>query len=504
MKKWHKWGGLILSFFLIMFALSGIFLNHRDLITGIDVPRSILPPSYRYSNWNNGSAKGTLKLSPDSIFLFGGAGVFLTDSSGTNIIRFEEGMKPGMDNRTIGNILKMPDGSIFAATTFDLYQLNRDVNRWEILSEKLDMHERIADLQSIDNSLVVMTRSHFFVSRQPYSQFNKLELKVPAGQKREATLFRTMWVLHSGELFGIPGKIFVDLLGVVIIFLCITGLIYTFSPRAIKRRKKKKKNTKLLYQTMRRSINWHNKSGVYLFVFIFMLVLSGTFLRPPLLIAIIRCKVATIPGTTLHNPNIWFDKLRSIRYDHAQKEWILYSSDGFFNFKNFNDRPRRMEIIPPVSVMGVTVLEQRDSIQWLVGSFSGLYYWNRQTGKSIEAFTMKPAAIKRGGPPVITDAISGYSDDFGKETVVFDYNKGAKSIHGNSAFIAMPGLARKESRMSLWNMCLEIHVGRIYAPVLGFFTDFFIFFSGAFAMVVLISGYIVYLRRYSKRKKSKL
>ena len=60
-RKHHKWLGLICAFFLIMFALSGLVLNHPRLFASVNVSRSLLPASYRYTQWNRGLLKGTLK-----------------------------------------------------------------------------------------------------------------------------------------------------------------------------------------------------------------------------------------------------------------------------------------------------------------------------------------------------------------------------------------------------------------------------------------------------------
>ena len=50
--KHHKWFGLILGFFLIMFSLSGLVLNHPMLFSGVNVSRAILPSNYQYQQWN--------------------------------------------------------------------------------------------------------------------------------------------------------------------------------------------------------------------------------------------------------------------------------------------------------------------------------------------------------------------------------------------------------------------------------------------------------------------
>ncbi len=42
-KKIHKYLGIPLCFLLFLAALSGIILNHRDLLQSIDIPRAVLP-----------------------------------------------------------------------------------------------------------------------------------------------------------------------------------------------------------------------------------------------------------------------------------------------------------------------------------------------------------------------------------------------------------------------------------------------------------------------------
>ena len=58
----HKWLGLVLSFFLLMFCVSGILLNHRQLISDINVSRTLLPQRYEYSQWNGGLLRCTLPV----------------------------------------------------------------------------------------------------------------------------------------------------------------------------------------------------------------------------------------------------------------------------------------------------------------------------------------------------------------------------------------------------------------------------------------------------------
>jgi hypothetical protein len=61
-RKQHKWLGIGMSFFMLMFCLSGILLNHRSLIKDVDVSRKYLPSRYEFKNWNGGLLRGTLAL----------------------------------------------------------------------------------------------------------------------------------------------------------------------------------------------------------------------------------------------------------------------------------------------------------------------------------------------------------------------------------------------------------------------------------------------------------
>lgn len=502
MKKWHKWLGLIFAFFMFMFALSGIFLNHRQAIATIDVPRSLLWDKYNYNNWNNGSVKGTFKLSSDSILLYGGNGIWLTDSLHSKFTLFTNGIKKGADNNIVNNIVSTTNGNIFSVTTFDVYKLEATSSKWIRLTEIIDSNERLSDIAVQGDSLVVMSRSEIFVATFPYKSFIKTEIPAPENYKKEASWFRTMWTLHSGELFGITGKLIVDIMGVFTILLSTTGIILTIWPKLIRRMKKKDQNAKKSRSFFKGSFKWHNKLGAWFFVVLLIIVTTGMFLRPPLLIAIVRAKSKPIPGTMLDSNNPWHDKLRCLRYDTFDKEWIFYSSDGFFKTKSLNIEPTKLKKSPPVSVMGVNVLNQQDSINWVVGSFSGIYRWNKQTGESFDFYTGKPYHFKRGGMPTFTNAVAGYSNDFTNKTIVFEYGPGAKTVEQNMEFALMPE-AFKESRMSLWHLSLEVHVGRIYAFFPSILSDLFIFLSGVISLIILITGYILYRRHHKKRKKKK-
>ena len=122
-RRWHKWGGLFFSCFLIPFLLSGLVLNHREALRGVDVPRAYLPPSYRLHNWNQGTVRGTLPLSADRILLYGENGLFLSDARGERIRPFNEGLREGAENRSFGDAVRLPGGEVFAVSPYEVYVL---------------------------------------------------------------------------------------------------------------------------------------------------------------------------------------------------------------------------------------------------------------------------------------------------------------------------------------------------------------------------------------------
>lgn len=146
--------------------------------------------------------------------------------------------------------------------------------------------------------------------------------------------------------------------------------------------------------------------------------------------------------------------------------------------------------------MGVTVFEKDSaSDEWIVGSFSGLYRWNIMSGRVVDYFSHKPNK-QTSMRPVSNSQVSGYSNDFSLgKPIVFDYTKGASEKLQIPSEIA-------NAKMSLWNMALELHVGRCYSPFLGPISDLFVFLSGLIISLTLLSGYII-LRRQRNRRKAK-
>lgn len=496
-KKYHKWVGLFFCFFILMFCISGIILNHRKAFSSFDVSRSLMPGGYSYDNWNNGIARGTETLTDGTVLLYGNTGIWQTDSCISAFKSGNEGLKKGADNRKISNIVTLPDGSVWCAGLYDLYRMNDDKS-WQI--QNIDnIDERISDIANHGDTLVVQTRSNIYESLPPYTTYKEYQLPVPKDYDEEISLFRTVWILHSGELFGTVGKLFVDFIALVIIILCITGILFWITPKVIKRRVKQKLNVKPFSKTLKTSTQWHIKLGTWLIIPTVVLAVTGMSLRPPMMIPFAMTKMGPVPFSTQDTDNVWHDKFRGIRWDDNLGMWLISTKAGFYQAPDFTSVPEPCKMAPPVSPMGLNVFHQRPSGEWLVGSFSGLFCWNPMTHTTTDYFTGKPydpmsrSFFGSSAASGITTDIKGYDE------VIFDYDKGTRTKDKEQIHIADMPQMLADQPISLWNWALELHVGRLYSPFLGFLSGWFVFLSGLLLTLTLISGYI--LRPKKKKKK---
>ena len=83
--------------------------------------------------------------------------------------------------------------------------------------------------------------------------------------------------------------------------------------------------------------------------------------------------------------------------------------------------------------------------------------------------------------------VSGYVRAPGGREFVFDYRYGVRPLGRELPFPAMPDLARN-TPMSLWNLALETHTGRIYGVFLGKVQPLWTALSGLCILVVLLTG----------------
>ena len=540
-KKYHRWLGLVLSVFMLVFCVSGIILNHREVFSGCEVSRKWLPASYHIKNFNNGVVKGTVvkksaahSLSSencDSVLAYGCAGVFLTDSRLSTWQDFNAGLPESIDERNVRHVVKAKDGSLWCAALRDVYRYDENSHRWKKV-ELPGNEERIMDVALAKDSMTVvaLTRSRVFTI-VPFVQYGEIvkigksssetyrvESKIiPAPKKYEpkTTLFKLVWHLHSGEFFGLPGKLVVDAIALVLIVLSITGILLFILPYGIRRAKKlaAKARMKRLGKQFAWNMKWHNKIGYVTIVLTLWIAITGMCLRPPLMVPLVLSK---LPQTLGEDGNVWQDKLRAIRWDAVQGDWLVSTSEGFLRVdEGFSQAPKMLpdDECPKLSLMGVTVWESDGKGGWIVGSFRGIYRWNpvnHSLNQILDYFTGKPSE-ETSMIPISDNLVCGYSEDFlGGKPLVFDFAKGVEDAKGQAVALcndepkksrneeSMSDLICETAPMSLWNVALELHVGRCYSPFLGPLSDLFVFLSGLLITLVLLSGYIISHRRRKK------
>jgi hypothetical protein len=500
LRKFHKWPGIVITLFVILFSLSGIFMNHRDLISTIDINRGFLPKEYSYQDWNNGAVKSVCQLGGDSALVYGNIGVWLTTDHFKTFQDWNAGFADGTDNRKISKILKTPDGKLFAGTYFGLFEYSFQQHAWQKKQLPIS-EERITDLILKRNELFVQTRS-FLLKSTDENSFQLLTIPAPEGYDGSASLFKTLWLLHSGEIWGSVGKLVVDLFGLAILIISLTGLMHFIFPKWLKHRREKKKDKAKLASVRNFNLKWHNRLGWIFIPFLIFVTITGMFLRPPLLIAIGNSTVSPIPGTVLSSPNPWYDKLRRVLYDEQEHIFMFSTYDGiFFIDENFREPMRRLPGEPPVSVMGCNVLEKKGGSTYLIGSFNSLFLWNPLTGQILDYLSGNPyEAPEVAGPPISKDMIDGwFADNLGKE-FYFDYNRGVLPIRNNVSFGKMSDEIIQKSPISLWNLSLEVHTGRIFESILGMFYILYVPLAGLCILIVLISGFFIWWMGYRKVK----
>lgn len=469
----HRVSGLAVAALLTLECVSGIVLNHREAVADVGVSRDLLPERYSFSRWNMGLLRQTARWR-DSVLICGAAGVLKADTLATSFEELNDGITPLADMRAMRSIAVAPNGAAFAISQFALFGFNEAKGQWDDIGLPLDKNERLTDMTVAGDTLVVMSRSRFFLSAPPYRCFTPIWPGISRDYDGSETLFRTVWKLHSGQLFGPWGQAVADGIGCLMIVLCVSGL-------ALWALRKVARGKAWMGRRYAEALTLHNGIGRRAMALTLAAVVTGWALRPPLLIPLALCRTAPPPHTTLDSPNPWADKLRMARHDEATGQWVVSTSAGFFLADSLGGEMRRVEQAPPVSVMGLNVFERESDGAWLCGSFSGLFRWRAGEGLVTDFFTGDTVSHGTQGPAFGARAVSGYSADFAIGPFAIEYEAG-------SGFAPQPeGLRHKP--MSLWALALEAHSGRLFFGNAA--TYFYIFVFGGAVIVSIVSGWKV-------------
>ena len=148
-----------------------------------------------------------------------------------------------------------------------LYRLAPQRDRWIEQPLPSSVRGRLADLQITGDSVLLLSRSLLYRRSLSDPSWTTYELKKPDGYTGKILLFQILWMLHSGEYFGLTGRIIVDIIGLFVILLSITGIFYTiFSHRLMAKKNKHgtKEATEKKRQLSRKlsiHFKWHKVIG---------------------------------------------------------------------------------------------------------------------------------------------------------------------------------------------------------------------------------------------------
>lgn len=490
-KRIHRILGLWGLIWIFLLTISGILLNHPDYLADLDLPRSWLPGDYVYRDWNRASFRGAVELPDGKKALYGEAGIWLAQGYGAIPKDWSEGLAQTAWGRDTRALFREGDSPLlYAATRVGLYV--RDISGfdgWREIPLGNDKNP-VVDVFSAEDSVYSLTRSNLFRAEVAApTDFRRVELGRIFEPYDNPSLFRLVFDVHSGDLWGLPGRIIVDILGAASLLLGVTGTFFWY---------KKKRRGLVRTKTgvfARRGLKLHIRLGAWLFLPIGIIALTGIFQRPPFLIAIAPLSYYKWlhPAPAPENP--WEDKFRKALYDEKIRRIVISTSIGVHEADIAYVQSGRADLVrvyrnPPISVMGATVFkkEARGDKGWkyLVGSMSGLYRWDRATGKSRDAFTGEPPSAP-SGPPVGERTVMGIYEAEG-QLIWADYSKGLSDADSKPVAWPMPPEIRNGGRISLWHALFEIHNGRIFEFALGWWYWIVVPLSGLAFLAVLGTG----------------
>ncbi|MEJ2637524.1 MAG: PepSY domain-containing protein [Calditrichia bacterium] len=509
--RWiHKYFGLVLLLFLMWMSISGILLNHPELIANYSIPAWLVPSHYRIKNWDR-SALITLKFSEKNQrigFAAGKLGIWKTEDGGQTFLPLRSELPESPYYRKTNDILLLEKDSdlLFAATDGGLFVYNLNNYHWKRLPLRND-DERILKILKVQDRLFVFTPSSAFASPLPPREmkFKMIHLR-RKNDLDQVSMIRLFFDIHDGRIWGFFGRLLIDFAGLIIIFISVTAFYIWFFPR----KRKKMDHTKSFLSSrcfnnmFRKLYKYHLKIGIWVAALLLIIGGTGFFMRPPALAAIANGWISSsaYPGFLPENP--WDQKIQNALYDSVDNRLIIQAAGGFWiGPPDFSQPFVRKKMNVPVFVMGTTVFEPYGKGGFLVGSFSGIYHLERKSGKAINLLTNREAGAVSSIRPA-EKMITGYFKTPQGEQFITTHEQGLLPVgnaHREDRFI-MPLEMKENYKMPLWNFLFEIHNGRIFTDLVGNFYILIVPLGSLLFVLVVLSGIYDWLFLKIWRKRS--
>jgi hypothetical protein len=495
--KWlHKYIGLLLILFLIWMSLSGVLMNHPDLISGISVPGWLVPGQYHIRNWNR-SALVDMAFStknPDFAYAAGRQGVWKTSDGGRTFTAMQSGLPSSRYYCKTRNLFLWEDQQelLFAGTDGGLFMCNLQDEKWQPVKLGAES-EPVRSIFRVKDQLMAVTASNAYASPAPPAaiSFEKLPLS-RAEQEQSVSLVKLFFDVHYGKAWGLPGLLLFDATGLILFFLSISAFYTWYFPWKRKRLRKQSRlltnrRSRQLFKTM---FKYQLKLGIWISAILLVIGGTGLFMRPPLLAALANGEIPAryYPGFLPENP--WYEKIQSALYDDVEDKVIIRAADGFWvGPADFSQPFHQQDLDVPVFVMGTTVFEPYGQGGYLVGSFGGIFHLERASGNSVNLLTNKiepPVSSFRPAQQMVT----GYFKTPQNEEFITAHAQGLLPVAdaGLDGRFSMPHELTSDYRMPLWNYLFEIHNGRFFRNWIGNWYILIIPLGSLLFLVITITG----------------
>ena len=506
--RWvHRYLGLVVFLYLILEGITGVLLNHPTLIAGFSVPRWMVPASYHIEDWNRGSLRTIVfsEQNPSLGYLGGSEGVWKTTDGGVTFEPMASGYPCSRADRRTNHLLLLEDDSsarLFAATRNGLFACSLQDEAWRrvTLSEAA---EEVLKILRVEDRLVVLTDSGAYESSLGTGPsaftFRPVHLdRNESGEKEEIPLVMLMFALHGGEIWGLPGRLLIDTVGIGLVFLSVSAIYIWYFPRARRWFPRGPGKVRRGEMIKRRIYRWlykyHVNVGIWTMAFLVLIAGTALFIPPsPLVLLAIRTKMPRQywPGTLPSNP--WHESIGSAAYDPSRGELLIEAKGDLWRGPaDFNAPFTKDESRPPVGPMGTNVMEVVADGALLIGSFSGLYECSPDGGPVIDLSTGKPRDPSELRGPFGRWPTAGYFQTPADEKFVTTQEQGIIAI-GEAQLdgrFRMPEAMVHGYRMPLGSFLHEVHNGRIVRdwtgsggfliPVLGAMSLLVVSFTGLY------------------------
>ncbi|HDS16442.1 MAG TPA: PepSY domain-containing protein [Proteobacteria bacterium] len=505
LKQIHKYLGLLVLLYGLWMALSGIALNHPEAIKNLSFSNRLMPDNYQYRNWNRMSWRcAQFSSFDDNLLLVGGKeGVWQSLDRGKSFTRLAGGFPAASYAKDTFSLLLANNGSkeiLFAGTRSGLYYWQEQ--QWQKVDHPVLSQARVLDLLQVDNLILAFTDSLAFKAEISSEKliFRSLPLPVEASIFQHLPLFRWLRKVHDGSILGFYGKLFADGIGLILIFLSLSGLVIWYT----RQRKKLHKKTIFSGKFFFFNFHWHSNLGVVSALFISILIFSGAFSFPPLLVTIVRLATPACLLADKDADNPWREQILRAAYLESRKRLIIATKNGLFSGPLDGSREFiRLPDTVPIHGMGVQVFTNIGSEQLLLGSFSGLYLWDTSSNNVIHLKAGKQANVPDWGRAIMVTGVAIFKD---RPVLAVDYESGIKPLNVNQEITPqMPALLAEQSRISLWHALFELHNGRIFEQFIGQFYWLITPLGWLAFFLITLSGVLLWLKKKinggSKRRK---